>query len=151
ATGTIGAGVIGPDGCLYANAHDTILKLAPSSGVCGFTPTNPAPTLSLTPTAVSPSPAQGTSRAFTATLRNVSAPEGTPIIFLVSGANSVVKMVRADGNGQATFSYTGVLTGNDRIVAAATTNGTPLNSNTARVTWASGSHTTFLTLNPSQK
>src|SRR5262249_3874440 len=149
ATGTIGAGVIGPDGCLYANAHDTILKLAPSTGGCGFTPTNPVPSLSLTPATVSSNPAQGTLETFTATLRNVSSPEGTPITFAVSGANSLGKQVRADSNGQATFSYTGVFTGRDQVVATANPSATALTSNTTQVTWVSGLHTTFLTLNPS--
>jgi hypothetical protein len=149
ATGTIGAGVIGPDGCLYANAHDRILKLTPSAGGCGFISTNPSPTLTLAPSSVSPNPAQGTTTAFTATLRNVSQPQGTPITFLVSGANSLVKMVRADSNGQATFSYSGVFTGTDKIVAKATLASESPNSNLAQVTWAAGRHTTFLTLNPS--
>src|SRR5262249_54790824 len=149
AAGPLGAAVIGPDGCLYANAHDTILKLAPTAGGCGFTPTNPAPSLSLTPASVSPNPAQGTPETFTATLRNVSTPQGTPITFFVGGANSRVKMVRADSNGQASFSYTGVVTGTDKIVATAAANTTSLTSNESQVTWTSGQHTVFLTLNPS--
>jgi hypothetical protein len=97
---------------------------------------------------VSPNPAQGTPETFTATLRNVSAPQGTPITFLVGGANSLVKMVRANGNGQASFTYTGVFTGSDKVVAIASAN-TTLISNDAQVTWTGGQHSVFLTLNPS--
>jgi len=149
ASGTIGAGVIGPDGCLYADAHDKILRLAPTSGTCGFTPTNPAPGLSLGPATVSPNPAQGTPETFTASLHNIDQPEGTPITFMVAGANPQGKMVRADSNGQASFTYTGISTGSDTVVATANPNGTPLASSNAQVTWTSGRHTTFLTLNQS--
>jgi hypothetical protein len=149
ANGSIGSGTVGPDGCLYAEATDTILRLAPSAGPCSFVPTNPAPSLALSPTNVSPNPVQGTSTTFTATLRNVSQPEGTPITFLVGGANSRVQMVRADGNGQATFSYSGVFTGTDQLVATATLASETPTSNLAQVTWAAGRHATFLTLNPS--
>src|SRR5262249_51980873 len=65
----------------------------------------------------------------------------------VNGANPLLKLVRADSNGQATFSYTGVFTGKDQIVATASPNATTLTSNTTQVTWVSGSHTTFLALN----
>ena len=149
ANGSIATGTIGPDGCLYAGASDTIFKLAPSAGPCTFAPSNPAPSLDLSPTNVSPNPSQGTPTIFTATLRNVSQPQGTPITFLVSGANSLVKMVRADSNGQATFSYSGAFTGTDKIVAIAILDMDSPSSNLAQVTWAVGRHTTFLTLNPS--
>src|SRR5262249_43940937 len=62
--------------------------------------------------------------------------------------NSLVKMVRADSNGQASFTYTGVFTGSDKVVATASANTTTLISNDARVTWAGGQHSVFVTLNP---
>src|SRR5262249_13741496 len=143
ATGTIGAGVIGPDGCLYADAHDTILKLAPSAGGCGFTPTNPALSVTLAPANLSPHPAPGTPGARRVWLRTARAPQGTPITFWVSGATSLVKMVRADSDGTARFSYTGVFTGTDRIIAAVTAGAATLISNESQVTWTSGQHTVF--------
>jgi pro-kumamolisin-like protein/Big-like domain-containing protein len=149
ANGAIATGTIGPDGCLYAGASDTIFRLAPSAGPCSFVPTNPAPSLDLSPINVSPNPLQGTSTTFTATLRNVSQPQGTPITFVVGGANPRVKMIRADSNGQATFSYSGVFTGTDKIGATTTLGSDSLTSNSAQVTWVAGRHTTFLTLNPS--
>ena len=120
ANGALSSGTIGPDGCLYTSSGDTIYKLAPSTGGCGFLPTSPVPALSLSPATVSPNPTQGTPTTFTAVLRNVSQPQGTPIMFVAGGANSVVKMVRADSNGQATFTYSGVYTGTDQLVATAT-------------------------------
>src|SRR5262249_35066977 len=108
---------------------------------------NPVPSLSLTPATVSPNPAQGTPEKFKVTLRNVSSPGGTPITIAVNGANPLLKLVRADSNGQATFSYTGVFTGKDQIVATASPTAPPPPSTTPQVTWVSGSHTTFLTLN----
>jgi hypothetical protein len=150
ATGTIGAGVIGPDGCLYANAHDTILKLAPASGGCGFTPTNPSPALSLVLAAPSPTP-QGTFATLTATLHNVSQPQGLPITFFVGGANPALKLVRADSNGQAVFNHQGVITGDDTVVARTSIDSSVVTSNRARISWTSGTHVTFLTLNPSPR
>jgi hypothetical protein len=149
ANGAIATGTIGPDGCLYAGASDTIFRLAPSAGPCSFVPTNPTPSLDLSPINVSPNPLQGTPTTFTATLRNVSQPQGTPITFVVGGANPRVKMIRADSNGQATFSYSGVFTGTDKIGATTMLGSDSLTSNTAQVTWVAGRHTTFLTLNPS--
>ena len=149
ANGSLGSGTIGPDGCLYAAASDTIFKLAPSAGPCSFAPTNPAPALDLSPTNVSPNPAQGTSATITATLRNVSQPLGTPITFVVNGANPRLKMVRADSNGKATLTYSGMFTGNDLVAAVATLDTAVPSSNVAQVTWVAGQHTTFLTLNPS--
>ena len=55
ATGTIGPGVIGPDGCLYSSGQDRVSKLTDTDGGCGFAPTDPVPGLGLTPAAVCPS------------------------------------------------------------------------------------------------
>jgi kumamolisin len=149
ANGSLGSGTIGPDGCLYTEASDTVFKLAPSAGPCSFTPTNPAPALDLSPASVSPNPVQGTSTIFTATLRNVGQPQGSPITFVVGGANSLIKMVRADSNGKATFSYSGVFAGMDKVTATATLDPDSPMSNAAQVTWTPGKHTTFLSLNSS--
>ena len=147
ANGSLGSGTIGPDGCLYAEASDTIFKLAPSSGGCGFAPTNPSPTLALTPATVVPNPAQGTSQTFTATFKNVTAPTGTAVYFQVSGANLQVKLGTTDANGIATISYTGVFAGSDTVVASGTVGNSTLTSNVAQLTWANGKHVAFLTLN----
>src|SRR5262249_4788922 len=73
----LGVGTIGPDGCLYATGNTTIYKVTNGAGGCGFTPTNPGPSLDLAPTELSPDPAQGTAQSFTATLHNVAAVAGT--------------------------------------------------------------------------
>jgi hypothetical protein len=103
----------------------------------------------LTPTVVSPNPAQGTAQTFTATFRNINVPVDTPVCFSVTGVNAQVQLARTDASGQASFSYTAISDGMDTIVATATVNNTTLTSNKARVTWTAGKHVTFLTLNPS--
>ena len=147
ATGSIGPPVIGPDGCLYSGVSDTIYKLAPSVGPCGFVPTNPAPSLALTPQSVSPNPLQGASQTFTATFKNVTAPAGTPVYFEVSGANPQTRLGNTDANGVATIAYAGAFAGNDTVTATATIASSTFTSNAATVTWAPGKHVTFLALN----
>src|SRR6202040_3736633 len=112
----------------------TILKLTPNSGGCGFNPTNPSPTLVLTPSTVSPNPSQGSSQTFTATFKNVTAPAGTPVYFQIIGANAQVKLGNTDANGIATISYAGAFTGSDTVVATATVGNSTLTSNVAQLT-----------------
>lgn len=145
----IGGGTIGPDGCLYMPNANAVYKLTDPTGGCSFLPTNATPAITLTPTAVSPNPAQGTSQTFTATIRNINVPVDTTVFFGVTGANSKFQLVRTNGNGEAVFTYTAISPGKDTIVANATINNTELTSNKAQVTWVTGQHVTFITLNPS--
>lgn len=147
--GGIGSGVIGPDGCLYATATDTIYKLAPSAGGCGFAATNPAPALVLSPATVSPNPAQGGSQSFTATFTNVTAPTGTGVYFQIDGANKQTKFAKTDASGKATVTYSGIFTGVDTVTARAAVGASNLVSNSTSLTWNAGKHTTFLSLNTS--
>lgn len=149
--GGIGSGVIGPDGCLYATAADAIYRISPVSGACTFSATNPAPTLTLLPAAVSPDPEQGGTQTFTARLLNVDAPDGIAVLFQITGANGQIKLARADASGEARVDLFGLLAGADTLVATATVEGTPLTSNAARVNWIEGRHGTYLSLNPSPK
>jgi hypothetical protein len=98
-----------------------------------------------------PNPSQGDAETFTATLTNVTSPSGTPVLFSVTGANPTSGLADADANGQASFTYTAIKSGEDMIVASATVAGTALTSNQAELTWDSGKDLTFLTLNPSAK
>lgn len=148
-TDGIGGGIIGPDGCLYMPNQNALYKLADPTGGCSFASASVTPSLTLTPTAVSPNPAQGTAQTFTATFRNVNAPADTPVLFTVTGANPRVQLVRTDANGEAVFTYTAISEGKDTIVATATVANSALTSNKAEVTWEAGKHVTFLTLNPS--
>lgn len=145
----LGGGEIGPDGCLYAPIQNVVYKLTDPTGGCSFLAANANPSLILTPASVSPNPAQGDSQTFTATLDNVPTPLGTPVFFTVTGANPQIKLVRADANGQAPFTYTAVFAGDDRIEASTTVNSDTLTSNRVRFTWNAGQHVTFATLNPS--
>ena len=142
----IGSGAIGPDGCLYSTGGDTIYKIAPESGSCEFSATNPSPALSLAPSSVSPNPAQGEALTLTATLTNVTAAAGTPVYFQVSGANAQSSMTPLDANGQASLTYTGTYAGSDTVAAMINVNGATLTSSHARVTWDAGLHSTFLSL-----
>jgi hypothetical protein len=152
ATGGPGVGTTGPDGCLYTASVNGIYRLANASGSCGFNPTNPAPTLTLSPTTVSPNPVQGGSQTLTAKLTNVSPVAGVPILFVIGGANGAVKLAATDANGNAVVSYTGYHAGTDRIFASyAPAGGSQLLSNTAKITWGTGQDTSYLTLNLSPK
>jgi len=145
--GNVATGSIGPDGCLYLGASDTIYKLLPSSGGCGFSPTNPSPALTLAPATVSPNPAQGGSQTMTAAFKNISVPAGTPVLFNITGANAQPKIATTDLNGTATITYAGVFAGADTITATATVGSSTFTSNAAHLTWSTGKHVTFLTLN----
>jgi hypothetical protein len=148
-TGSPGVGVTGPDGCLYTAHYDTVYRLSSSDGTCSFAPTSPAPALKLTPAAVTPNPAQGSSQTFTATLQNVSPASGVPVYFYVAGANAQTKMADTNANGVATLSYTATQAGNDFVTAQASGNGAALASNIVKVTWTAGKHVSFLGLNAS--
>jgi hypothetical protein len=142
-----GPGVTGPDGCMYTAGHDTIYKIANSTGGCTFAPTSPAPSVNLTPATVSPNPAQGGSQTFTATLHNVTALAGVPVYFFVAGANSQEQIAQTNAQGSAVFSYTAQQAGGDTIVATTTASGTSLTSNRVPLTWAAGKHVSFLSMN----
>jgi hypothetical protein len=109
--------------------------------------------VALTPENVQPSPAQGTTVTFTAQLKNVASPANIPVTLFVSGANPSSHLVRADANGNAVFTYTGVFTGTDQAFASAEigaeVGGSAIFSNESKVTWTPGKHSTFLTLNQS--
>jgi hypothetical protein len=139
----LGGIAVGPDGCLYVNELDKVLKV---TGSC----TGPSvPGIQLAATSGLPSPAAGSAVSFQAAFQNVSVPAGTPVEFVVSGANPQVKLVRSDASGHAAFSYSGVFPGSDSVVATATVNGTQLTSAPEAFRWAAGKDTTFLTLNNS--
>jgi hypothetical protein len=143
----LGGGEIGPDGCLYAPIETVVYRLTDSTGSCHFASATPRPSLTLTPTTMSPNPAQGIAQTFTATLRNLNVPAGTPVSLAVIGANQQMLLARTDATSRAEFTYVGTFTGTDTLVATTTVGSQTLTSNKAEVTWAAGKHTTFLALN----
>jgi hypothetical protein len=145
ALGAVDTKVIGPDGCLYSAAGLAVYRFTDASGNCVAAPTPLPPSISLTP--VSANPQTGNSQSFAATLHHTSSLAGTPIYFLVSGANVDAQQQPADANGQAQFSYSGTFTGTDNAVAFTPAGSNPPLSNTARVVWAAGKDVTFLGLN----
>jgi Pro-kumamolisin, activation domain/Bacterial Ig-like domain (group 1)/Fibronectin type III domain len=148
-TGTLGSGVIGPDGCVYTEGSDTIYKIASANGTCGFAPTNPSPTLVLTPAAISPNPAQGGSQTFTATFQNLVVPVGTPVYFDVIGANTQSKFATTNASGVATATYLGLNVGVDKVMATGIVGNAVMVSNSARFTWGAGTHAVFIDLSTS--
>jgi kumamolisin len=151
ANGDIGAGVVGPDGCFYSGAHHLVYKLAPASATCDLTPTVAGASLALSPVSVSPNPAQGTAQTFTATLANSTTLSGVPVTFQVAGVNPQIKQVRTNSSGQAVLTYTALSAGNDTVSASATASVTGGSTNVyakpVQVTWTSGVHVSYLTLN----
>ena len=139
----------GPDGCIYGSHLDTVFKITAADGSCNYASSLASPTLVLSPTSVSPNPAQGTSQTFDAMIHYASVSAGTQVVFSISGANPQNIAVNTDANGLASLNYIGVRTGQDTITASATVGETVLTSNQALVTWGPGSHTTFLSLNQS--
>ncbi len=140
------SGTIGPDGCLYAQASDRVFKLAPASGACRFSATNPTPALALSPPSVQPAPLQGTTLQFVAQLHNADPEPGQGVSIQVTGANTALQVVPFDANGRAEFSYTGLSVGTDSVRARTVRNGVEMLSNPARITWVAGERTTALDL-----
>jgi hypothetical protein len=119
---------------------------------CNYAATSQPPSLVLAPAAISPNPAQGLPETFTASFHFMTVPPaGTPVTLTVVGPDLQTLFARTDANGQANFSYAGTFTGTDLLVASASVASQTLTSNLVQVTWASGQHTTFLTLNTSAR
>ena len=140
--------VLGPGGCIFASQGTTVYKITDLNGGCNYT-TPASPTITLSPTLVSPSPAQGSTQLMTAALHYFSPLAGTPVTFSVNGANVGVGLANADTNGKATFSYTGRFSGNDIVTASADDPSGTVTSNQVSVAWGAGKDVTNLTLNQS--
>jgi len=141
--------VIGPDGCVYAARGVAVFRITDDTGACTYASASPAASLYLAPVGISPNPAQGTSQTFTAQFHNVNAPAGTPISFSVTGANPQGQVANTGASGAASFTYTAAHPGTDTIKASSTVDALNLSSNEAVITWTSGAHVTFLSLNGS--
>ncbi|MGC1678689.1 MAG: protease pro-enzyme activation domain-containing protein [Candidatus Binataceae bacterium] len=147
--GTFNNMIFGPDGCIYAAQPNAVYKITDTSGGCAYTAPTPAPALVLSPTAIAPNPAQGTSQTISATFHYSTVPAGTPVQFIVSGANPQTQQGLTNANQQASFTYIATHQGVDTITAAAALATTTLTSNQAVVTWGPGKDVTFVSLNPS--
>lgn len=141
---------IGPDGCLYVSGQDTVYRVTNFDGHCApLAARRDAPSLTLTPTSVAPNPVQGSPQTFTAALHYASVPEGTPVQFVVGGANSRMHIGHVDTNGAATMTYAGTFTGDDFVMANIKLGDEVVVSNRARVSWGPGAHASFISLNTS--
>ena len=137
---------LGPDGCLYFNDQDKVLKVTGVSTRCAGAGADTGPQLTLTENGAA-NPPTGDSVGFTATLSGVSAPQGTPIVLDVSGPNPRSSLVEGDASGVATFRYAGVYPGIDRVRARVRINGKTIASAPIAIHWIAGKHTSFLSLN----
>jgi hypothetical protein len=140
---------VSPGGCLYATQSERIIKITKADGACSLLSDSSAPQLLLTPENVQPSPVQGTTVTFTATLKNVASPANIPVTLFVNGANQGLHLINTDSTGKSVFTYTGIATGNDRVSASADLGTSTISSNEATVNWTAGKHTSFLSLNQS--
>ena len=137
------------NGCAYGTIPGSVVRIGPPS--CASSPTtSQGPELELSGPSNS-NPSTGSSDAFTAKLTNVTSPAGTPIEFIVEGANPQVDLESANSSGSATFTYTALHPGTDTVVAAVP----PLNESSVHsardsVTWTAGKDTAALSLNQSQ-
>lgn len=143
----LGLAVSGPDGCVYVGDLDQILQVSTSSGCAGTN--SDQPHIALSSSGPSPAPT-GSSVTFTAQLSNFSAAAGTPVTFVVSGANEQFRLVDANASGQASFALPGVDTGDDEVQAFAADAGTGAQSPSLLQRWVVGKDTSFLSLNGSQ-
>ena len=153
ATGSAGVPVdakAGPDGCIYGADNSEVIRVTSVNGNCDSTAASGPPQIVLSgPGVVNPS--AGSQVTFTANLSNVSDPAGTPILFAVTGANTQVKLVDANSNGLASFTYSALHPGTDTVTAATTVGSATPVSNQISFTWGTGKDTSFLTLNGSQE
>ena len=137
------------NGCAYGSIPGSIVRIGPPS--CASSPaTSSGPQLELTGPSSS-NPSTGSPETFTATLTNVANPAGTPIEFIVQGANPQVQLANTDSSGSATFTYVAVFPGTDTVVAAVPPiNASSVHSAPVSVTWSAGIDTAMLSLNQSQ-
>jgi Pro-kumamolisin, activation domain/Bacterial Ig-like domain (group 1) len=137
---------IGPDGCLYVARADTVYEV--SGAGCGAAAAGPS--ITLTESSGSATPATGSSVGLTAVVSGVSGVSGTAVRFAISGPNLGARLADANGSGQASTSYGGVFQGVDTVTASAVVNGRTLTSAPVRIHWSAGKAATFLDLNASQ-
>lgn len=144
-------GAIGPDGCLYYQDQDMLLKITGVSSRCaGAQGGNAGPQIALTDGGPA-NPPTGSQTTVTAALTNFPDVEGTDVTFEVAGANGQVKLVHANASAEASFSYSGVFPGVDTIKALARSGEQEIESAPVSVHWTAGKETTFLSLNASQE
>ncbi len=152
-TGAGAPRLIGPDGCIYLNAGVAVYRLANADGSCPL-PAQllPNPSIVATPNNNGPAiGAQGTGQTFNITFPHSDPPVGTPVTVIVQGANSLQRIVATGFGVGIGFTYVGAEAGEDDLVAYATLEGQLVSSNRVHVTWTSGAHTSYLSLNGSDQ
>jgi hypothetical protein len=141
---------IGPDGCLYVVNSGQLMRMTGVNAACASGAGSPGHEIALSSSGPSPAPT-GSSVTFTAQLSGFASAPGTPVSFIVSGANAQVKLVHADAGGRASLTVTGALTGGDSVQAFANDAGAAVSSASLRQRWSAGSDVSFLSVNGSQE
>jgi hypothetical protein len=141
--------IAGPDGCLYFDDRDRVVRVTAQDGTCNASPSTPSPTLLLTPAVATPNPPQGSSQELIARFANLDVPADTPVMFSIVGANPHQQIGRTDASGAVVVTYPGFFAGRDDVFASATVGDLFIVSNPARVIWEPGPHTSSVNLNPS--
>jgi hypothetical protein len=141
-------GAIGPDGCLYYNDQDAVLKVTGVTSACSSMSGGTIPQLTLTDHGPA-APSTGSQGSLTAKLVNASTSAGVPIMFTSLGANPDFRLVHSDASGGATFTYPGTFPGVDTVTAFATVDGKALASAPIKIHWRAGKDTSFISLNRS--
>jgi Pro-kumamolisin, activation domain/Bacterial Ig-like domain (group 1) len=144
-------GAIGPDGCLYYQDQDMLLKITGVSGRCsGSQGGDAGPQIGLSDSGPE-SPPTGTTSQITASLTGFPSVSGQQVTFVIDGANGGVRLAHADANGHASFTYSGVFPGVDTIEAFAESGGKDVQSAPLTIHWSEGKQTSFLSLDASQQ
>ncbi|MGO9753308.1 MAG: protease pro-enzyme activation domain-containing protein [Solirubrobacteraceae bacterium] len=137
------------NGCDFAPLPGAIEEFGLGSG-CGSPAAPTGPAIGLSSSGPSPAPT-GSAVTFTAKLSNFASAAGTPVRFVVSGANAQQKLVQADSSGQASFTLTGVLTGGDSLQAVATNGAVAVESAPLTQRWIAGKDVSSLSMNTGQE
>ncbi len=129
---------VGPDGCLYATNPDlnTIFRVKNADGSCNLAPSNAVPRVTLSPPTQSAS--VGGTASLTAELGGVTNATGVTVSFEVTGANAQSLSAVTDSSGVATASYSGVVAGDDTVIATASPGSSQLTSKPVTVHWDRG-------------
>ena len=140
---------VGPDGCLYYDDQNSLLKITGTSQACPAGAHSVSPRIALADSGPA-NPPTGSQTTVTATLTNFPDVADADVTFLLTGPNGRVKLVHPDASGSASFSYAGVFPGVDTIKALAESAGKEVESAPLLVHWTAGKETSVLSLNESQ-
>ncbi|HUN78560.1 MAG TPA: protease pro-enzyme activation domain-containing protein [Solirubrobacteraceae bacterium] len=149
AGGSFGYEQVGPDGCVYVSATVAVDRVGAGSGCGSAGNVSSAPSIELSSGGPSPAPS-GSSVTFAAKLANFPSPSGASVRFVVEGTNAQTGLAHTNTGGEASFTYSGVFVGHDRVRAYAQGPAGEVESAPLEQRWSAGRDTSALSLNTSQ-